>query len=295
MSRRAWMWIGGGLVVLIIAFNSLFIVDQRQQVIVVKLGEPVRVINPPGAYDPGLKLKIPLIENLVVLDKRNQALEAPQEEIISADQQRLVVDAFIRYRISNPVAFYRTLRDEAVAADRLQPLINSSLRQVLGAATASQIISAQRAEVMANALGDIRRRAARSHLGIEVVDLRIKRADLPTANQQAVYRRMRSNLQQQAAQIRAIGEQNRLEVVADADKQVTITLANATAQAFATRGAGDAESAKIFASSFGKDARFAAFYRSLQAYEGAFDDGQTTMVLSPDSDFFKYFKNGGGR
>jgi membrane protease subunit HflC len=289
------MWIGGGLVALIIAFNSLFIVDQRQQVIVVKLGEPVRVINPPGAYDPGLKLKIPLIENLVVLDKRNQALEAPQEEIISADQQRLVVDAFIRYRISNPVAFYRTLRDEAVAADRLQPLINSSLRQVLGAATASQIISSQRAEVMANALGDIRRRAARSHLGIEVVDLRIKRADLPTANQQAVYRRMRSNLQQQAAQIRAIGEQNRLEVVADADKQVTITLANATAQAFATRGAGDAESAKIFASSFGKDARFAAFYRSLQAYEGAFDDGQTTMVLSPDSDFFKYFKNGGGR
>jgi membrane protease subunit HflC len=295
MSRRAWMWIGGGLVALIIAFNSLFIVDQRQQVIVVKLGEPVRVINPPGAYDPGLKLKIPLIENLVVLDKRNQALEAPQEEIISADQQRLVVDAFIRYRISNPVAFYRTLRDEAVAADRLQPLINSSLRQVLGAATASQIISSQRAEVMANALGDIRRRAARSHLGIEVVDLRIKRADLPTANQQAVYRRMRSNLQQQAAQIRAIGEQNRLEVVADADKQVTITLANATAQAFATRGAGDAESAKIFASSFGKDARFAAFYRSLQAYEGAFDDGQTTMVLSPDSDFFKYFKYGGGR
>ena len=295
MSRRAWMWIGGGLVVLIIAFNSLFIVDQRQQVIVVNLGQPVRVINPPGAYDPGLKLKIPLIENLVVLDKRNQALEAPQEEIISADQQRLVVDAFIRYRISNPVAFYRTLRDEAVAADRLQPLINSSLRQVLGAATASQIISAQRAEVMANALGDIRRRAARSHLGIEVVDLRIKRADLPTANQQAVYRRMRSNLQQQAAQIRAIGEQNRLEVVADADKQVTITLANATAQAFATRGAGDAESARIFASSFGKDARFAAFYRSLQAYEGAFDDGQTTMVLSPDSDFFKYFKNGGGR
>jgi membrane protease subunit HflC len=295
MSRRAWTWIGGGLIALIIAFNSLFIVDQRQQVIVVKLGEPVRVINPPGAYDPGLKLKIPLIENLVVLDKRNQALEAPQEEIISADQQRLVVDAFIRYRISNPVAFYRTLRDEAVAADRLQPLINSSLRQVLGAATASQIISAQRAEVMANALGDIRRRAARSHLGIEVVDLRIKRADLPTANQQAVYRRMRSNLQQQAAQIRAIGEQNRLEVVADADKQVTITLANATAQAFATRGAGDAESARIFASSFGKDARFAAFYRSLQAYEGAFDDGQTTMVLSPDSDFFKYFKNGGGR
>jgi len=261
---------------------------------VLMLGQPVRVINPPGAYDPGLKLKVPFIETLVVLDKRNQALEARQEEVISADQERLVVDAFVRYRISDPLQFYRTLRNEAVAADRLDPLINSSLRQVLGAATANQIISQQRAGLMAETLVDIRRRAARSRLGIQVIDLRIKRADLPAANQQAVYRRMKSNLEQQAAQIRAVGEQNRLEVVADADKQVTITLANATAQAFATRGAGDAESAKIFASSFGKDGRFAAFYRSLQAYEGAFDDGETTMVLSPDSDFFKYFQHGGG-
>jgi membrane protease subunit HflC len=294
MSRRLWLWVGVAIVVGVILANTFFIVDQRQQVVVVKLGEPVRVINPPGAYDPGLKLKIPLIESLVVLDKRNQALEAKQEEVISADQERLVVDAFVRYRISDPLQFYRTLRNETVAADRLDPLINSSLRQVLGAATAKEIISEQRAGLMAETLIDIRRRAARSRLGIQVVDLRIKRADLPAANQQAVYRRMKSNLEQQAAQIRAVGEQKRLEVVADADKQVTITLANATAQAFATRGAGDAQSARIFASSFGKDARFAAFYRSLQAYEGAFDDGETTMVLSPDSDFFKYFQHGAG-
>ena len=232
------------------------------------------------------------MESLVTLDKRNQVIEARQEEVISADQQRLVVDAFVRYRIANPLQYYRTLRNETIAADRLEPLINSSLRQVLGAATANEIISQRRDALMAETLTDVRRRAARSRLGIEVVDLRIKRADLPAANQQAVYQRMRSNLQQQAAQIRAVGEQNRREVVADADKQVTITLATATEESFTTRGAGDGESARLFASSFGKDPSFAAFYRSMQAYEGSFADGDTTLILSPDSDFFKYFKKG---
>ncbi len=292
MNRPIVLWLFGLVAVAILAANTFFIVDQRQQVVVVNLGEPVRVINPPGAYDPGLKLKLPFVESLVTLDKRNQAIEAQREEVISADQQRLVVDAFVRYRIANPLEYYRTLRDETIAADRLNPLINSSLRQVLGAATANEIISQKRDILMAQTLADVRARAARSHLGIEVIDLRIKRADLPAANQQAVYQRMRSNLQQQAAQIRAVGEQNRREVVADADKQVTITLAAASQEAFTTRGAGDGESARIFASSFGKDPSFAAFYRSMQAYEGVFADGDTTMVLSPDSDFLKYFKKG---
>ena len=285
------IWIGLAFVAGLLIANTFFIVDQRQQVVVVNLGEPVRVINPPGAYDPGLKIKAPW-EALVSLDKRNQVLEAHQEEVISADQERLVVDAFVRYRISNPLQFYRTLRNETTAADRLEPLINSSLRQVLGAASANDIISQRRAALMGQALADIRVRAARSRLGIEVIDLRIKRADLPTANQQAVFRRMQSNLQQQAAQIRAVGEQQKREVTADADKQVTITLATATEEAFTTRGAGDAESARIFASSFGRDPSFAAFYRSMQAYEGSFANGDTTLVLSPDSDFFKYFKKG---
>ncbi len=293
MNRRLLILIGLVLVLGVVAANTFFIVDQRQQVVVVNLGEPVRVINPPGGADhPGLYMKTPFTEELVTLDKRNQPIEAHQEEVISADQQRLVVDAFVRYRIANPLQYYRTLRSEANASTLIEPLINSSLRQVLGAATASDIISGRRDALMAETLADVRTRAAKSNFGIDVIDLRIKRADLPAANQEAVYARMKSNLQQQAAQIRAVGEQNRREVVADADKQVTITLATATAQASTTQGVGDGESARIFAGSFGKDPRFAAFFRSMQAYQNVFAKGDTTMVLSPDSDFFKFMKKG---
>ena len=293
MTQRPFILAVLALLIGIVIANTLFIVDQRQQVVVVNLGEPVRVINPPdGADHPGLYMKAPFVESLVTLDRRNQPIEAHQEEVISADQQRLVVDAFVRYRIANPLQYYRTLRNETNAGTLIEPLINSSLRQVLGAATAADIISGRRDALMAETLADVRARAAKSHFGIEVIDLRIKRADLPAANQEAVYARMKSNLQQQAAQIRAVGEQNRREVVADADKQVTITLATATEEAFTTRGAGDGESARIFGASFGKDPKFAAFFRSIQAYEGVFADGDTTMILSPDSDFMKYFKQG---
>jgi membrane protease subunit HflC len=294
MSRRLLLIIGLAFVAVFLIGNTFFIVDQRRQVVVVNLGEPVRVINPPGANDPGLKMKIPFVESLVWLDKRNQAVDAEKEELMSADQQRLVVDAFVRYRIANPLQYYRTLRNEDQAADRLKLLINSSLRQVLGGATTNEIVSQQRAALMARTLADIRARAARSQLGIDVIDLRIKRADLPAANQEAVFKRMRSNLQQQAAQIRAEGEAQNREIVADADKQVTITLAAATEEALTTNGEGDSQSAAIFASSFGKDPAFAAFYRSMQAYEVAMANKDTTLVLSPDSDFFKYFKKGPG-
>jgi membrane protease subunit HflC len=203
-----------------------------------------------------------------------------------------VVDAFVRYRINNPLEFYRTLRSETNAAGLIEPLINSSLRQVLGAATANDIISGRRDALMAQTLAYVRNRATASHFGIDVIDVRIKRADLPAANQQAVYQRMKSNLEQQAAQVRAVGEQNRREIVAEADKQVTITLADATDEAYATRGLGDAESARIFAASFGKDPQFAAFFRTMQAYDASLSDTDTTMVLSPSSDFFKYFQKG---
>jgi membrane protease subunit HflC len=293
MTRSLVVWTLGVVAALILAANTFFIVHQTQQVVVVNLGEPVRVINPPGLYDPGLKLKTPFLESLVVLDKRNQSIDARREEIISADQQRLVVDAFVRYRISNPLAFYRTLRNETTAAGLIEPLINSSLRQVLGGATAKQIVS-DRDSLMAATLSDVRARAGRAHYGIDIIDVRIKRADLPDANQQAVYQRMKSNLEQQAAQIRAVGEQNRREIVADADKQVTITLADATKQSSTLQGQGDAQAAKIFAASFGKDPKFAAFFRSMQAYESVFADGSTTMVLAPSSDFMKYFEKGPG-
>ncbi|MBV8682710.1 MAG: protease modulator HflC [Caulobacteraceae bacterium] len=292
MNRRFLIWGGAILLVLIVMANTGFIVSQTQQAIVVNLGEPVRVYNEPGHYNPGLKFKAPFVESVVLLDKRNQAIDARREEVISRDQQRLVVDAFVRYRISNPLEFYRTLRGETNAAGLIEPLINSSLRQVLGSTTASDIISGRRDALMAQTLAYVKARAARSHYGIDVIDVRIKRADLPAANQQAVYQRMKSNLEQQAAQIRAVGEQNRREIVAEADKDVTVTLADATAQAYATRGQGDAQSAKLFAASFGKDPKFAAFYRSMQAYDGALSDTDTTMVLSPSSDFFKYFQKG---
>jgi membrane protease subunit HflC len=292
MNRSTLMWIGAALLALIVLANTGFVVSQTQEAIVVNLGQPVRVINEPSHYDPGLKMKAPFVESVVLLDKRNQSIDARREEVISADQQRLVVDAYVRYKISNPLEFYRTLRSEANAAGLIEPLINSSLRQVLGGATAADIISVQRDALMAQTLAYVRARAASSHFGIDVIDVRIKRADLPAANQQAVYQRMKSNLEQQAAQIRAVGEQNRREIVAEADKEVTVTLAGATEQAYATQGAGDAESAKIFAASFGKDPRFAAFYRSMLAYGEALSDGDTTMVLSPTSDFFKYFEKG---
>jgi membrane protease subunit HflC len=292
MNRRFLIWAGVALAALVVIANTGFIVSQTQQAIVVNLGQPVRVINQPGHYNPGLKFKAPFVESVVLLDKRNQAIDARREEVISRDQQRLVVDAFVRYRISNPLEFYRTLRGETNAAGLIEPLINSSLREVLGTTTAADIISGRRDALMAQTLAYVKARAARSHYGIEVIDVRIKRADLPAANQQAVYQRMKSNLEQQAAQIRAVGEQNRREIVAEADKEVTVTLADATAQAYATRGQGDAQSAKLFAASFGKDPKFAAFYRSMQAYDGAFSDTDTTMVLSPSSDFFKYFQKG---
>lgn len=292
MNRSISIWAVLAIGILVILANSLYVVEQRAQAIVLRFGEPVRVVNAQGTQDPGLKVKTPFLENVVQLDKRNLSLEAEKEEIIAVDQERLVVDAFVRYRISDPLAYYRTLRTEAIAADRIERLVNSSLRQILGSATSSDIISGRRGELMTLTRADVSKRAASSKLGIQIVDLRIKRADLPQANQEAVFRRMKSSRQQEAAQIRAKGEQQKREIIASADKEVTITLATATEQADTTRGQGDAQRTRIFGQSFGKDPSFAAFYRSMQAYEASLGQGDTTMVLSPQSAFFKYFEQG---
>jgi membrane protease subunit HflC len=294
MSRRMWGWVILAVGLLIVIFNTFFIVDQREQAIVLRFGEPVRVINAPRHAEAGLHMKQPFIEDVVELDRRNLGQEADQEEIIAADQQRLVVDAFIRYRISDPLQYYRTLRDDRIAADRIERLLNSSLRQVLGSATSSDIISGRRDELTRQARADVAKRATESRLGIQVIDVRIKRADLPAANQAAVFRRMQTSRQQQAAQIRAVGEQQKREIMAGADKEVAITLATAREQAGSTRGQGDAQRTRIFAQAYGRDPTFAAFYRSMQAYDQALAQGDTTLVLSPDSDFFKYFQRGPG-
>lgn len=278
--------------VLITLSQTFFIVDQRKQAVIVRLGEPVRVINAPGSPAPGLKIKVPFAENVVLFEKRNLAIEAAQEEITASDQNRLVVDAFVRYRISNPLLYYRTLRDEQTASDRIERLVNSSLRQVLGSATAPEIISGRRGALMAQTKADVATRARSSRLGIEIIDVRIKRADLPAQIQESVYRRMQTSRQQEAARIRSQGEQEKREIIAGADKEVAITLATARQEAETTRGEGDALRTRLFAQSYGRDPAFAAFYRSMQAYEASLGQGDTTMVLSPGSAFFKYFERG---
>ena len=276
----------------IVTANTLFVVEQRQEAIVLRLGQPVRVIHAPGQSGAGLNFKTPFLENVVKLDRRNLSLEADQEEVILGNEQRLLVDAFLRYRISDPLQYYRTLRDERTAQDRLERLVNSSLRQVPGSATQSDIISGRRAQLMQLSRLDVERRAKASRLGIEVIDLRIKRADLPDTIRASVYRRMQTQRQQIAAQTRAEGEQRKREIIAGADKEVAITLATAQQTGETTRGEGDALRTRIFAQSFGKDPGFAAFYRSMQAYEQGIGQGDSTLVLSPDSAFFKYFQYG---
>jgi membrane protease subunit HflC len=292
MNRAPMVWLAVAVAAIVILLNTFYVVDQRKQAVVVRFGEPIGVVNAQGTEDPGLKVKAPFLDDVIFLDKRNLALEAQKEEIIAVDQERLVVDAFVRYRISDPLRYYQTLRNETIAQDRIERLVNSSLRQVLGSANNNDIISGRRGQLMVQARDDVAKRAKASKLGIQIIDLRIKRADLPQANQVAVYRRMQTSRQQEAAQIRAVGEQQKREIIASADKEVTITLATATEQADITRGQGDAQRTRIFAQSFGKDANFAAFYRSMQAYQAALGQGDTTMVLSPQSDFFKYFERG---
>lgn len=292
MTPRAMAIIVVVMGVLILLSQTLFVVKQSEQAIVLSFGDPVRTIHAPGQGGAGLNAKIPFVQQVVKLDRRNIGLEAGQEEIISSGQQRLVVDAFIRYRITDPLLFYTALRDEQTAADRIERLVNSSLRQILGSASQPDIVSGRRAQLMQQARLDVDRRAKASRLGIEIIDLRMRRADLPSQNREFIFRRMQTARQQEAARLRAGGEQQKREIIAGADKEVAITLATARQQQGQVMGEGDAQRTRIFANSFGKDPSFAAFFRSMQAYEQSMADGQTTLVLSPDSAFFRYFDRG---
>lgn len=270
-------------VVLILVSQTFFVVDQTHQALIIRVGEVVRTINAGPDDGPGLKLKIPFFEHAILFDKRNLNLEVNQREILAGNQERLMVDAFVRYRISDPVRFYTRLVDEQTAQTRLTSVISSSLQQVLGRASSEEIITTGRGRLMRQMRDDLRARAEASRFGIRVIDVRIRTADLPQANQAAVFDRMKTARQQEAARIRATGLQQQREIIA-----------TATEEAETIRGQADAERAKIFAASFGKDPSFAAFYRSMQAYEAAMAKGDTTLVLSPDSAFFRYFSKGGG-
>jgi membrane protease subunit HflC len=276
------------IVVLFVAYLSLFTVYQTRQALVVRLGEPVRIIT-----EPGLHVKIPLIDTVIPIDNRILDLENAAQEVFASDQRRLVIDAFARYRITDPLRFYQTVSNIEGANSRLSSLLNAALRRVLGEATLIHVVRDERAALMARVRDQLDREARA--FGIEVVDVRIRRADLPEQNSQAVYQRMQTERQRQAASIRGEGNQKNLEIRAKADRDVTVLVAEAQSKAEQTRGEGDAERNRIFAEAFGKDPGFFAFYRSMQAYEAGLRPNDTRLVLRPDSDFFKYFGNPSGR
>jgi membrane protease subunit HflC len=243
--------------------------------------------------EPGLNLKAPFIDSVVYIDKRILDLEAPPQEVIASDQKRLVVDAFARYRIQEPLRFYQTLGSIAGANSQLSILLNSALRRVLGEVTFTHVVRDQRADLMARIRELVDREAGT--YGVQVVDVRIRRADLPEQNSQAVYQRMQTERQREAAEFRAQGAQRAQEIRSRADREVTVLVAEATSKAEQIRGEGDATRNQVFADAFNQDQDFFAFYRSMQAYEHGLKSNDTRMLLKPDSSFFRYFSDPSGK
>ena len=271
----------------ILAMSALFIVDQTQQALVLQFGQPRRVIR-----DPGLWVKRPFLEDVLLYDNRLLDFEPPPEEVIVSDQKRLVVDTYTRYRITDPLLFYQTVNSEAAVRARLNAMVSGSLRRVLGNVTLAALLSEQRPEIMHQIRDEVA--AQGKGFGINVVDVRIRRADLPEENSQAIYARMVSERQQQAAQYRGEGAEAAQTVRANADRERTVILAEAQRDAQKVRGDGDAQSIRIYADAFGQDKEFFAFYRSMQAYRDALNGRTTSFVLNPDGGFFRFFDNYGG-
>jgi len=271
------------------AYLTLFTVSQTEQAIVLEFGNPKRVIN-----EPGLHYKIPFVQNVAYFDKRILDIETGPQEVIAADKKRLVVDAFARYRIKNPLRFYQSLRNEIGAQSQIGALLDSSLRRVLGTASFAAVVRDKREELMRTILAQVNKEA-KDTFGVEIVDVRIKRVDLPKANMQAIFLRMQTERQREAAEFRAEGEGAARRIRATADREVTVIKAEATGESERIRGAGDGERNRIFAEAFGQDADFFAFYRSMQAYVGAFKAGDTRLLLSPNSEFFQYFNSATGK
>ena len=262
--------------------SAAFIVDQREQVLVLQFGDPRRVVAEPGLY-----FKFPFIQRVVRFDKRLLDFDNPPEEVIASDQKRLVVDAFARYHISDPLKFYQTVGTEMALRPRLGSVISSTLRQVLGTSPLQQVVSEKRGDLMLKIRDLVRVEAAA--FGIRVEDVRIKRADLPEENSAAIYRRMQTERQQEAAELRAKGAEQAQKIRAEANRQKVVIVAEAERDSEILRGQGEGEMNRIFAEAFGRDPEFFSFWRSMQAYQIALGGDDTTMVLSPDSDFFRYF------
>ncbi|HEX2840227.1 protease modulator HflC [Hyphomicrobium sp.] len=265
-------------------YASAYIVHQNEQALVLEFGKPKRVVQ-----QPGLHWKLPLVETVDIFDKRILDIDTSTQEVTASDQKRLLVDAFARYKIVDPLKFYQTLRLESNVRSRLGPIVESALRRALGGATFQDLVRDKREALMKQIAANVNEEG--KDFGLEVVDVRIKRADLPDQNLKSVFDRMRAERLREAAEFRAqgTGEANRIK--ATADREVTVIKAEATRKGEELRGAGEAERNKIFADAFGRDPDFFAFYRSMQAYEQGLKPGDTRLVISPDSDFFKYFSN----
>ncbi len=279
------MQIVAGIIVVALAFvlfDSMYTIHQTKQVLVLQLGKFIKKID-----EPGLHFKMPFLQNVMTYERRVLEVDPPKEQVILSDQKRLDVDAYLRYRISDPLKFFESVRDERVAASRLGNVVNSTLRRVLGNVTLLSVLSEERAKVMSDIRNAVNTVA--EPLGIEVVDVRIRRADLPEQAAQAVFARMRSEREREAREARAQGFEKGLRIRAAADREKTVLLAEAEKESEITRGAGDKLSYRIAAEAYSQDPEFFRFYRSMQAYRNALRSDDTTMVLSPDSEFFRYF------
>ena len=270
------------VVIGVFVFQSLFIVQEINQAIVLQFGDPKKIIS-----KAGLNFKLPFIQNVVFLDKRILNLDNAPQEVIASDQKRLIIDAITRFQIIDPLKFYISVGNERVARSRLSTIINSRIRGVLGTQELATLLSTDRTKQMAIIQRDVNKEA--KSFGIEIIDVRIKRADLPPANSDAIYKRMQTEREREAKEFRAEGAEIAQKIRSTADKDVTVLLANANKKSEIMKGEGDGQRNKIFANAFGRDPQFFAFYRAMQAYETALIGGETSMVLSPDSEFFKFF------
>ncbi|ONG54410.1 HflC protein [Pseudoroseomonas deserti] len=275
---------GAAAVALLAAASSLFTVYQTEQVLVTRFGQPVRVIN-----DPGLHVKLPFVDTVISFDRRLLDFDAGGEEVILGDQRRLIMDSFTRFRITDPLLFFQTVgAQEAGIRARLSSIVVSSLRRVLGNESLLAVLSADRARIMTEIRRQVNEEALR--FGVAVEDVRIRRADLPEENTQAILQRMQSERERVAREARAEGAEVAARVRAGAERERTVILAESQAQADTLRGQGEQEAIRLFAEAFQRDPEFYSFYRSMQAYRQAFSEGETRLVLTPDSEFFRYFR-----
>lgn len=270
-------------VILFIAANSVYIVSQPEQAIVLQFGEPIRLVK-----EPGLKFKVPFIQNVVVYDTRLLNLDPPAQEVVLNDKKRLDVDSFTRYKIVDPLRFYKTVRSEEMARSKLAEIVNSSVRKILGRITLPELLSQQRTKIMSDISQAVKADAAQ--IGVSVADVRIRRADLPIEVLQAINARMKSEREREAKEFRGQGQQLSQQIKAMAEKEKTILIAEAEKRAQIIRGNGDKESTEIWNNAANTDPEFYAYYRSLEAYRKAMGNGDTSMVLSPNSEFFEFFE-----